>query len=292
MRIAHYQFEPRSGQFEANLARVVEGLRGAERDRVEIATFPECFLTGYQDDEARVRQHAFSLDSPQMMQLLSATSEFDSTLIVGFNELRGNDLYNTAAIVHRGHLLGTYSKCAAYMPFHKQGRDFPVFVRHTRDDGPVTFGVIICADGGYIEPARILAVKGARVIFAPHYNYIGAAGLIPHFMRVRADHTARAVENSVYFVRGNNVTVGKEESILKQEGIGYGDSYVIDPYGEIVARSQRHQEDVLVCDIHPNAARYQDKSWGVGHSLWSAREFSSFLQAALAERLGESDAAK
>ena len=34
------------------------------------------------------------------------------------------------------------------------------------------FGVIICADGGYIEPARILALKGARIIFAPHYNYI------------------------------------------------------------------------------------------------------------------------
>jgi predicted amidohydrolase len=282
MRIAHCQFEPRSGDFEFNLGRVVEGLAAAERDRAEVVSFPECFLTGYQDEEDRVRQHAFAIDSAQVMRVLDATSRFDPTLIVGFNETRDNDLYNTALIAHRGHLLGQYSKCAAYMKFHRQGRDFPVFERETRDDGVVKFGVIICADGGYIEPARILAIKGAKVVFAPHYNYISAKGLIAHFMKVRADHTARAVENAVYFVRGNNVTVDKEQSILRYEGVGYGDSYVIDPHGEIVARTERHVEDLLVCDIHPHAPQHQDRGWGVGRSLWSAREFGQLLAEAAA----------
>ena len=35
------------------------------------------------------------------------------------------------------------------------GRHFPVFER----DG-FMFGVVICADGGYVEPSRILALKG------------------------------------------------------------------------------------------------------------------------------------
>jgi predicted amidohydrolase len=283
MRIAHCQFEPRSGDWAANLARVEEGLQAADLDRAEVVSFPECFLTGYQDDGERARSHAVTIDSPEVMQVLDLTSRSEATLIVGFNELRGDDLYNTSLVAHRGHLLGTYSKCAAYMPFHKQGRTFPVFERQTRDDGVVKFGVIICADGGYIEPSRILAVKGARVIFAPHYNYIGAAGLIAHFMKVRADHTARAVENSVYFVRGNNVTPGKEESILGYDGVGYGDSYVIDPHGEILARTQRHVEDVLVCDIHPNEARFRDRNWNVGRSAWSAHEFGPYLQEALRE---------
>jgi predicted amidohydrolase len=284
MRVAHCQFEPRSGEFEWNLARVVAGLEQCERDRAEIVSFPECFLTGYQNDEERARSHAFAADSPQMMQVLDATSRFDATVIVGFNELRGPALYNTALVAQRGHLLGTYSKCAAYMKFHTQGREFPVFQRETRDDGTVTFGVIICADGGYIEPARILAVKGAQVIFAPHYNFIRQQELIAHFMRVRADHQARAVENRVHFVRGNNVTVGEEQSIRGVDGVGYGDSYVVDPQGEILARSRRHVEDVLVCDIHPRDPRYADRSWGVGHSIWSAREFGAILQRAIAER--------
>ena len=39
--------------------------------------------------------------------------------------------------------LSTHVECSAYMPFHKQGREFPVFER-----SGVKFGVIICSDGG------------------------------------------------------------------------------------------------------------------------------------------------
>src|SRR4051812_31554760 len=281
MRIGHCQLETTCGDFEGNLANVVRGLEWADRERVEVVSFPECFLTGYPDTEGPARKHAFAADSPQMLRVLDRTSRFHATLIVGFNELRGKDLYNTALVAHKGHLLGTYSKCAAYMPFHKQGREFPVFERQTRSDGPVKFGVVICADGGYIEPARILAIKGARVIFSPHYNYIGARGLISHFMKVRADHVSRAVENSIYFVRGNNVTVGKEQSIQGYDGVGYGDSYVVDPDGEILARSRRQVEDILVADIYPNDPRYLDRNWKLGRSAWSAREFGRLLDEAM-----------
>ena len=51
------------------------------------------------------------------------------TLIVGFNELRGKDLFNTAIVLHKGHSLGMYSKCMTLMKFHTPGREFPVFER-------------------------------------------------------------------------------------------------------------------------------------------------------------------
>ena len=264
MRIAHCQLESKLGDFDANLEKVLKGLERADKERAQVVSFPECFLTGYPDSEDVVRKSAFAIDAPQMMKLLDKTAKFEATYIVGFNELRGKDLFNTAVVAQKGHILGTYSKCSAYMKFHKQGREFPVFER----DG-VKFGVIICSDGGYIEPARILALKGARIIFAPHFIFIGARGLISHFMQVRADHTARAVENSVWFVRGNNVVL-EGKSGLSHEGVGYGDSYVVDPAGEIVVRSRRHREDFIVADIDPAVT---DKAWGVGKSLWSAREF-------------------
>ncbi|MBC7818652.1 MAG: carbon-nitrogen hydrolase family protein [Planctomycetaceae bacterium] len=270
MRIGHSQVDSQLGDFEGNLAKVVAGLERAERERGEIVSFPECFLTGYPDTEELARRDAFSIDSAKLMKVLDATSRFEPVLIVGFNELRGADLYNTALVAHKGHLLGTYSKCSAYQRFHKQGREFPVFQHNG-----VTFGVVICSDGGFIEPTRLLALQGAKVVFAPHFNYIGKEGLISHFMKVRADHTARAVENSVYFVRGNNVSLGKEECITKNDGVGYGDSYIIDPHGEIVVRSRRHVEDFLFADIDPNIT---DRSWNVGRSMWSAHEFGQQLQ--------------
>jgi predicted amidohydrolase len=265
MRIGHCQLETRCGDFEGNLAKVVRGLERAERERVEVVSFPECFLTGYPDTEELARKHAFALGSPEVLRLLDRTARFDPTFVVGFNERRGGDLYNTALVAHKGHVLGTYSKCSAYLPFYKRGRNFPVFER-----GGVKFGVVICSDGGYVEPSRILALKGARVIFAPHFNSIGKEGLLGHFVQVRADHVARAVENGVYFVRGNNVVLGKDPCITKTEGVGYGDSYVVDPHGEIVVRSRRHREDFLFADIDPAVT---DRAWGVGRSLWSVRAF-------------------
>lgn len=275
MRIGHCQLDSSLGDFDANLQKVVQGLARMDQDRVDIVCFPECFLTGYPDNGQTAREGAFTVDSPQIMQVLNATSRFEAAFIVGFNERRGDDLYNTAAVIHKGHLLGTYSKCSAYMKFHKQGREFPVF-----EHKGLTFGVVICSDGGYIEPARLLAIKGARVIFSPHFNYITKDGLIGHFMKVRADHIARAVENSVYFVRGNNVSLGKEECITAYDGVGYGDSYIVDPHGEIVVRSRRHKEDFIFADIDPTIV---DRGWGVGRSLWSAREFGRLLMSATAQ---------
>jgi len=274
MRIAHCQFESWCGDFDHNLKRVEEGLAHAATDRAEIVSFPECFLTGYPDAAEVAWQGAFAADSPQMAAVLDLTSRFDPTLIAGFNEIRGSDLYNTALVAHRGHLLGLYSKCSAYQKFHRQGRDFPVFER-----SGVKFGVLICSDGGYIEPARILALKGARLIFAPHFNSIADRSLLAHFMKVRADHTARAIENSIHFVRGNNVVLDPARSGLTHSGIGYGDSYVVDPHGEILARTRRHVEDFLVTDLDTSVPSAM--AWGLPKSAWSLREFGPLLAEAM-----------
>lgn len=269
MRIGHCQLESKYGEFDANLAKVLAGLERAQRERVDIVCFPECFLTGYPDTEELVRKCSFTADSPQILKVLDRTARFEPTLIVGFNEVRGKDLYNTALVAHKGHLLGTYSKCFAYMPFHKQGREFPVFERNG-----IKFGVVICADGGYVEPSRILALKGARVIFSPHFNYITKEGLIRHFQKVRGDHIARAVENGVYFLRGNNVVLGKESAITRYDGVGYGDSYIVDPFGEILVRSRLHTEDFIFADIDLGLTEKAGKG---NRSLYSIRELHKQL---------------
>jgi predicted amidohydrolase len=282
MRIGFCQYESIAGDFAHNLSRVEQGLQWADRERVQIVSFPECFLTGYPDTERTARADAFMVDSPSMMRLLDLSSRYEATGIVGFNELRGADLYNTAAVFHKGHLLGCYSKCTAYQRFHRQGREFPVFER----DG-VTFGVVICSDGGFIEPTRILAVKGAQIVFAPHFNYIAAGGLIDHFQKVRADHVARAVENHVYFVRANNVVLRpKDPAIEGYVGVGYGDSYIVDPSGELVVRSRRGVECEVAADVDVST---NDRSWSVGRSMFSQREFGLLLDAAVKARLSRQD---
>lgn len=88
----------------------------------------------------------------------------DAIFMVGSDELRGEDLFNTVLVAERGNLVGTYSKAFPCYDYFTSGRDFPVFER----DG-IKFGVVICVGGGYIEPTRILALKGARE-FAETFN--------------------------------------------------------------------------------------------------------------------------
>lgn len=276
MKIGHCQYECWNADFEHNLKRFEQGLARADAEGVAIVSFPECFLTGYPDSEAEARRGALSLDSDEAMRVLDVTSRYESLAVVGFNELRDGDLYNTVMVTHRGHLKGTYSKCTAYQKFHSQGREFPVW-----EHGGLTFGIVICSDGGYIEPTRILALKGARVIFAPHFNAIRGDGVLSHFMKVRADHTARAIENGVFFLRGNNVIIDKSKSgMSRSDLVGYGDSYVIDPGGEIIVRSRRHVEDFISVAVDPN--HQPDRAWGFSKSAWSYREFRNELEAALA----------
>src|ERR1700693_2673313 len=59
MRIGHCQVESKCGDFEGNLAKVVKGLEQAQRERVEVVCFPECFLTGYPDTELHPKEGFF-----------------------------------------------------------------------------------------------------------------------------------------------------------------------------------------------------------------------------------------
>ena len=250
MRIGHYQCVCEPGDFAANLATVRDGLTQATARGIELMSFPESLLGGYFRNEARCRENAWPLDSPQTNRLLQATAEFPVMFMVGFNELRGSDLYNTVLLAENGALVGTYSKAFPVINYFTPGRETPVFEKNG-----CTFGIIICADGGYPEPARILAMKGARIIFAPHYNYIGKETLIDHYVHVRSDHIARAVENGVYFVRGNNVERGHQAS-LESEGVGYGDSYILDPNGQIVAAANLHAQTLISTDIDLERKHY------------------------------------
>ncbi len=264
IRIGHCQCVCEAGDFEANLATVCGGLEQASACDIELLSFPESFLAGYYRDRDRCRENAWPLDGPRTHRLLEATAAFPTMFMVGFNEQRGDELLNTVMVIERGKLLGTYSKAFPVMAYFTPGRETPVF-----DRNGIRFGIVICADGGYPEPTRILVMKGARIIFAPHYNYIGKETLIDHYVHVRNDHVARAVENGIFFVRGNNVERGRQES-LESEGVGYGDSYILDPNGQIVAAANLHAETLVWADVdldrkyygrHNKAARSAAAFW-------------------------------
>jgi predicted amidohydrolase len=229
-------------------------------------------LTGWHDSEAQNRRHSLAADGPEIAALLDESSRFSTTFIVGFGEVRGSRLFQSALVAEGGALLGVYSKAIPWFSWHTPGRDFPVFERKE-----VKFGVILCNDGCFVEPSHILALKGARIIFAPHYTYLPKEILLPHFLSVRAQHTARAIENNVWFLRGSNVVLGERDPCMPSvDGVGYGDSYLMDPYGELLVRSQRNVECFVHYDVDVSAVAA--RQWPC---TTAAQELGSIIQGIL-----------
>ena len=99
------------------------------------------------------------------------------------------------------------------------------------------FGVVICADGGYIEPARILALKGAEIICAPT-----AASLPAGAAKWERAIAANAQANGCFILRVNRI--GQEPRMAF-----YGRSFAVDPGGEFVAEPSGANEGVVLADL-------------------------------------------
>ena len=73
------------------------------------------------------------------------------------------------------------------------------------------------------------------------------------------------------------------------DGVGYGESYLLDPFGEIAVRSQRHEECTIAARIDARDYSWAEKPFfasGRRESIQSARALLDVFAEVLSE-LGE-----
>jgi len=273
MRIGHFQCICRDDDFDGNLATLQRGLDMADDAGLDVLSFPESSLTGYYWTGEQALAHSFAVDSPEMAAVQDVTRGSKVMIIAGFNERRGDDLFNSVAVIEEGCIVGTYSKAFPIFDYFTPGREFPVFEKN---------GFIICADSSHIEPSRILGLKGAQLIFSPHYNTVDDP--LDHGLMVRNQHVARAVENQVYMVRGNNVFAAEDygKLINGTPHFGYGDSFILNPQGQRVAGAGMHDETLMLYELDPE--RYRRPADRISPSRRSAEALLDELRQALEGR--------
>lgn len=99
-------------------------------------------------------------------------------------------------------------------------------------------GIAICYDLRFPELFRVLALRGAQVIFIP-CAFTAATGSV-HW---EALLKTRAIENQVYIVAANQF--GSHPNGLKS----YGRSMIIDPYGRVLAEAGTDGETVITSTL-------------------------------------------
>ena len=245
MKIATFQGPVVFGDAEANLATTETALTEAESRGAEILTMPETFLHGFFAPQKFKTEFTVDLKGAFFQSILQRFKKYECLLLLGVNERRGDNIFNTVAVIDRGQLVGTYSKAYAYLNYETRGEEFPVFERRG-----IKFGINICADTSYIEPARIMAMQGAQIIFTPHFNFIDYENVANHTTEVRNHHVAMAIDNGVYVARSNVVV---PESVgtgpLGYAGVGVGDCVILDRRGRVLAEAGISRRALLVADL-------------------------------------------
>src|SRR5207245_1309046 len=91
------------GNPEANAAKAIHDLEVLKEQGVELAIFPEAFLTGYcVDSSAGARDIAIARDSQAIHLLHQASMRLDMMVVAGFGESANDWLYNSAVLLEPG----------------------------------------------------------------------------------------------------------------------------------------------------------------------------------------------
>jgi len=104
--------------------------------------------------------------------------------------------------------------------------------------GGVGLGLTICYDLRFPELYRILALRGARIVAIPA-AFTRVTGEAHWEVLLRA----RAIENQVFVVAPG------QGRIPGPEGDSYGNSMIVDPWGEVLARAGGEGEAFVAADL-------------------------------------------
>jgi len=241
MKVAAYQAPllP-SGSMEA-IGLIADQVKACEAAGVEILCCPEAVLGGLADYCSRPADCAIDVASGQLRAVLTPLASKRVTTIVGFTEFgAGGQLFNSAAVFCQGEVVGVYRKMhpAINQSVYDPAAATPIF-----NVGRLVFGIVICRDSTYREPARGMATRGASALFVPTNNALapvkGGAEVVEH---ARRTDISRAIENGVSVIRADVAgRVGGLES--------YGSSGIVEPDGTVLRVAKPLAPDLLIADI-------------------------------------------
>lgn len=149
IRVCAYQAAPQSTFIERKL-QIVEALDKADQQQIDFLCFPEGFLTGYYAEKELAELTSLEVANFDFQAFLHQTASFNVTFIIGLNEREDDKIFDSAAVIERGKLIGIQRKHYLYHDYFTSGDRFSIF-----QSKGINFGVVICLDTNYFEPSRL-----------------------------------------------------------------------------------------------------------------------------------------
>lgn len=239
-RVAIAQINTVVGDFKSNADKVKTRIKEARQLNADVVLFPELTLSGYPPEDLLHKQGFIKENQMTLERIVPLTKGI--TAIVGTIEQTGNKLYNSAALIANGKLLGHCRK--AILPnygvfdekryFHEG--DSPV--RFTQNG--VTLGITVCEDIWFADgPGKKLCLDGNVDVLLN----ISSSPFCTGKGQDREEMIRSRARQYKSFIVYSNLVGGQDELVFD------GQSLIIDPKGNLVAHGNSFVEEMIVADL-------------------------------------------
>jgi 5-aminopentanamidase len=253
VRLAVVQVRDVPAEVPARAAHCLRTLQSCAEAGADLVLFPELYLGGY------VLDPQLALKAPQaahaLPRLQAAVDELGLSAVLGLPYFRGEALLNAVAVLRPRQQTAVVGKTHLFQVEKQWFAPDNAFWT-----GPLSgwqAGVLVCYELGFPEIARVLALRGARLLLAP----AAFAARREHIWR--AATTGRALENGCYVAAANTAGPG-------QRGDYLGMSRIVDPRGTVVAEAA-DEDEVLLADLDADLVDEVRAGDGGGHTYFQDR---------------------
>jgi NAD+ synthase (glutamine-hydrolysing) len=241
------------GDFDGNVKKILGVVDTARALGADIVTLPELAVCGYPPEDLLFKPQFVQANLKSLQQIVEKSKGI--AVVAGFVDTDG-DIYNAAAVISDGKLIGTYHKIL--LPnygvfdenrYFRAGNECPVYIING-----VGIGINICEDiWNETGPATVQTHAGAEVIInisaSPYHTGKGES---------RAKMIAARASDNVAIFAYTNLVGGQDELVFD------GHSLLFDEHGNLIARGKQFEEDLIVADINVDSvfrARLHDPRW-------------------------------
>jgi len=256
LRVAACQIDPQLGEVEGNLERIGRAVAEAAAAGAVLAVLPEAAVTGYAFGSLEEARPVARRAGGVAHDVLAGLAEVHRmTVICGTLEAQGDEVFNAALVSTPDGRRYTYRKM--HLPylgvdrFTTPGPDAPSVI----DVGGLRIGVLICYDLRFPEAARMCALDGADLIALPT-NWPVGVEFHPGIFA-----PSRAAENHCYLLACDRVGTERGTTFI-------GRSVLVDYDGHQLAVASDTEEELLLGDIDPEAARHTHVRRRPGEHEW------------------------
>jgi len=263
-----------------NAQEILSLIKEAHQKEVSVVVFPELTLTGYTASDLFLNQTLLSEQNEAFQYILKNIETINTIAVIGIVLLEADRLYNCAAVVQNGEILGIVPK--SYLPNKKEfyekrqfvsgrdivrttteilGKEVPFGVDLLFGDGKdMTFGVEICEDlWAVTPPSNHMAGNGANLLL----NLSASNELIgKHEYREELVRTQSARCMAAYVYSSAGVGESTTDTV-------YGGHAIISEYGSTLAQNERFsmQSHLITADVDLEKLRWlrlNEGSYGDG----------------------------